>query len=149
MKYLISRTALSSSESEFGLHAGAAFLIGILVTIAAFLFFGAISGTAYYGIAISVEATLGVTLIIVALIVLVIFYVGVKAQFRRIKTGEEALIGTKGIATSDLTPKGEVRVNGEFWQATAKEGQIAVGQPVEVVGLDGMFLVVKPAEQKA
>ncbi len=131
------------------MHAGLAFVIGILVTIAAFLFFAAISGTTYYGLAISVELTLGVTLIIVAFIVAVIFYVGVKAQFRTVKTGKEALIGSKGIATSDLKPKGEIRVMGEFWEATAKDTPIEAGQAVEVVGMEGMFLVVKPAEQKA
>ena len=87
------------------MHAGLAFVIGILVTIAAFLFFAAISGTQFYGLAVSVELTLGITLIIVAFIVAVIFYVGVKAQFRRVKTGKEALIGAKGIATTDLKPK--------------------------------------------
>ena len=92
---------------------------------------------------------MAVTLIIVALIVAVIFYVGVKAQFKRVKTGKEALIGAKGIATTDLKPKGEVRVMGEFWEATAKDTAITAGQAVEVVGMDGMFLVVKPAEQKA
>ena len=56
--------------------------------------------------------TLAVTLIVVALIIAVIFYVGVKAQFRRVKTGKEALIGARGVATTDLKPKGEVRVMG-------------------------------------
>jgi membrane-bound serine protease (ClpP class) len=131
------------------MHAGLAFTIGILVTTAAFLFFAAISGTTYYGLAISVELTLGVTLVVVALIVSVIFYIGVKAQFKRVKTGKEALIGAKGIATSDLKLKGEVRVMGEFWEATSKNGEIATGQTVEVVGMEGMLLVVKPVEQKA
>ena len=131
------------------MHAWLAFLIGVLVAIGAFLFFAALSGTTYYGVAIQVEVTLAVTLFVIALIVGWIFYVGVKAQYRRIKTGEEALIGAKGIAATDLKPKGEVRVMGEFWQATAKDTTIAVGQVVEVVGMEGMFLVVKPAEQKA
>lgn len=131
------------------MHAWLAFLIGVLVTIAAFLFFAALSGTTYYGIAIQVEVTLAVTLLVIALIVAWIFYVGVKAQYRQIKTGKEALIGAKGIAATDLKPKGEVRVMGEFWQATAKDTTIAVGQVVEVVGMEGMFLVVKPSEQKA
>ncbi len=131
------------------MHAGLAFLIGILVTIAAFLFYAAISGTTYYGLAVQVELTIGIAFIIIALIVSLIFYIGVKAQFRRVKTGKEALIGAKGIATSDLKPKGEVRVMGEFWEATAKDTTISIGQAVEVVGMDGMFLVVKPAEQKA
>jgi membrane-bound serine protease (ClpP class) len=82
------------------------------------------------------------------LIVAAIFYVGVKAQFRRVKTGKEALIGSKGVATSDLNPKGEIRVLGEFWEAIAKDTTITAGQDVEVVGMEGMFLVVKPTEQK-
>ena len=131
------------------MHAGLAFLIGILVTIAVFLFFAAISGTTYYGLAVQVEVTLAVTLIIVALIIAFIFYAGVKAQFRRVKTGKEALIGARGIATTDLKPKGEVRVMGEFWEATAKDTTITAGQAVEVVSMDGVYLVVKPAEQKA
>jgi len=131
------------------MHASLAFLIGILVTVAAFLFYAAISGTTYYGLAVQVEVTLAITLTIVAVIVALIFYVGVKAQFRRVKTGKEALIGAKGVATTDLKPKGEVRVLGEFWEATVQDGEIANGQAVEVVSMDGMFLVVKPAEQKA
>jgi membrane-bound serine protease (ClpP class) len=131
------------------MHAGLAFVIGILVTIAAFLFFAAISGTTYYGLAISVELTLGVTFIIVALIVAVIFYVGFKAQFSRAKTGKEALIGAKGTATTDLKPKGEVRVMGEFWEATSIDGEIASGQDIEVMDMEGILLVVKPTEQKA
>jgi membrane-bound serine protease (ClpP class) len=131
------------------MHAGLAFVIGILVTIAAFLFYAAFSGTTYYGLAVQVEETVAITLIIVALIIAAIFYVGVKAQFKTVKTGKEALVGAKGIATTDLKPNGEVRVTGEFWQATVKEGDIAAGQTVEVVGMEGMFLVVKPTEQKA
>ena len=130
------------------MHAGLAFLIGILVTIAAFLFYAAISGTTYYGLAVQVEVTLAIALTVVAIIVVLIFYAGVKAQFRRVKTGKEALIGARGIVTSDLNPEGEVRVMGEFWEATTKDAIIAAGQPVEVISLEGMFLVVKPAEQK-
>ena len=130
------------------MHAWIAFLTGVLVVIGAFLFFAALSGTTYYGIAIQIEATLAVTLLIIGAILAWIFYVGVKAQYSKVKTGKEALIGAKGVATTDLKPKGEVRVMGEFWQATAKDTAIANGQAVEVVGMEGMFLVVKPAEEK-
>ena len=77
-----------------------------------------------------------------------LFYAGVKAQYKRVKTGKEALIGAHGVVTTDLKPKGEVRVLGEFWQAIAKDGEIANGQAIEVLCLDGMFLVVKPTEEK-
>jgi membrane-bound serine protease (ClpP class) len=130
-------------------HAGLAFVIGILVAMAGFLFFAAISGSTYYGIAIQIEETLALLLVIIAVILGWIFYAGVKAQFKRVKTGKEALIGAKGIAATDLKPKGEVRVLGEFWEATAKDTSIALGQAVEVVSMEGMVLVVKAAEQKA
>jgi membrane-bound ClpP family serine protease len=130
------------------MHAWLAFITGILITIGAFLLFAVFTNTPYYGLAIQVEETLAATVFVIAAIVAWMFYAGIKAQYRRVKTGEEALIGARGIATADLKPKGEVRVNGEFWQATAKDGEIPVGQTVEVIGLDGMFLVVKPAEQK-
>jgi membrane-bound ClpP family serine protease len=38
---------------------------------------------------------------------------------------------------------------GEFWKVTAKDTSIVAGQAVEVVGMDGIFLVVKTAEEKA
>src|SRR5208283_3285215 len=131
------------------MHVALAVIIGVLVAIGAFLLFAAVLGITYYGIAIPLEGSLAATLFVVALIIALIFYAGVKAQFRRVKTGKEALIGARGIATSDLKPKGEVRVMGEFWEATAKDTTITAGEAVEVVSMDGVYLVVKPAEQKA
>ena len=131
------------------MHASLAFMIGVLVAIGVFLLFAAVSGITFYGVAIPVEGSLAVTLFVVALIVALIFYAGVKAQFRRVKTGKEALIGARGVATSDLKPKGEVRVMGEFWEATAKDTTITAGQAVEVVSMEGVYLVVKLSEQKA
>jgi membrane-bound ClpP family serine protease len=130
-------------------HAGVAFLIGILATIAGFLFFAALSGNTYYGIAISIEETLAILMIIIALILVFIFYTGVKAQFAKVRTGKEAIIGAKGIATTDLKPKGEVRVMGEFWEATTNGTELLTEQPIEVVGMNGMVLIVKAAERKA
>ncbi|MGA3290715.1 MAG: NfeD family protein [Candidatus Bathyarchaeia archaeon] len=131
------------------MHASLAFIIGVLVAIGAILLVAAVLGITYFGIAIPVEGSLAITLFVVALIIALIFYAGVKAQFRRVKTGKEALIGARGIVTSDLKPKGEVRVMGEFWEATAKDTTIATGQAVEVVSMEGVYLVVKLAEQKA
>ena len=130
------------------MHAWLAFLAGILVVVGVLLIFSASFGVTYYGLALQIEAALAIILLIIAAIAAWLFYVGVKAQYSKVKTGKEALIGAKGIATTDLKPKGEVRVMGEFWQATAKDTTIANGQAVEVVGMEGMFLVVKPAEEK-
>jgi membrane-bound serine protease (ClpP class) len=131
------------------MHAWLAFLAGILVVVGGLLIFSAALGIAYYGLALQIEAAIAIILLLAAGISVWLFYVGVKAQHKRVKTGKEALIGAKGVATTDLKPKGEVRVLGEFWQATAKETPIANGDPVEVVDMEGMFLVVKPTQQKA
>jgi membrane-bound ClpP family serine protease len=130
------------------MHAWLAFIVGVLVVIAGLLVFGVSIGAEYYGLALQAEAALAIVLLVVAGIVAWIFYVGVKAQYKRVKTGKEALIGAKGVATTDINPKGEVRVLGEFWQAIAKDVEISKCQEVEVVELDGMFLVVKPSEEK-
>ncbi len=130
------------------MHAWLAFLAGILVVVGGLLIFAASLGIAYYGLALQIEAALAIILLLAAGIAAWLFYVGVKAQYIRVKTGKEALIGAKGVATTDLKPKGEVRVLGEFWQAIAKDKTIANGQTVEVVCLEGMFLVVKPTEEK-
>ena len=61
------------------------------------------------------------------------------------KTGKDATIGTRGVATIDLKPKCEVHVMGEFWAATDKDTSMVAGQAVDVVGMDGVFLVVKTA----
>jgi membrane-bound ClpP family serine protease len=131
------------------MHAWLAFLAGVLVVIGAWLIYLATMGIEFYGLTQQMEAVLAITFLVIALIFVWLFYAGLKVQHKKVKTGKEALIGAKGIATTDLKPKGEVRVMGEFWQATAKDNEIANGQAVEVVGMDGMFLIVKLAEQKA
>jgi membrane-bound serine protease (ClpP class) len=131
------------------MHAWLAFLAGILVVVGGLLIFSASMGIAYYGLALQIEAAIAIILLLAAGITAWLFYIGVKAQHKRVKTGKEALIGAKGVATTDLKPKGEVRVLGEFWQATAKEAPITNGSAIEVVDMEGMFLIVKPAQQKA
>ena len=131
------------------MHAWLAFVIGILAATGAILLYAALSGASYAGLTLSAEETIAVTVFIIALILGLILYAAIKAQFKHIKTGKEALIGASGTATTDLNPKGEVRVMGEFWQANAKDTTITKGQTIEVLSMDGNTLVVKPAEQKA
>jgi len=122
-------------------------LAGILAVTAGALIISASLGIAL-GISLETVIILAIILFVIAGVAAWLFYAGFKAQFKRVVTGKEALIGAKGIATTDLKPKGEVRVLGEFWQAIAKDATIANGQAIEVVCLEGMFLVVKPTEEK-
>jgi membrane-bound serine protease (ClpP class) len=129
------------------MHTWLGFLAGILVIAAGVLIISANLGIAL-GISYEVAVTLGIILLVIAAIAAWLFYTGIKAQFKKVKTGKEALIGAHGIATTDLKPKGEVRVLGEFWQAIAKDTELTIGTSIEVISLEGMLLVVKPTEEK-
>ena len=58
----------------------------------------------------------------------------------------EQMIGLRGYPVEPLMPTGYVRVRGELWLARAAEEIHAAGvdNVVEVVGVDGTSLVVKP-----
>jgi len=62
-----------------------------------------------------------------------------------VKTGAEQLIGTRGVAQSELSPRGYVHVRGELWQAEVKpsDDPLAPGSPVKVLAAEGMTLIVK------
>ncbi len=131
------------------MHGWLAFLLGAFIVIGVVLLFEAAYGVAIFGFDVQVLEAIAIVLFVVAGIAAWLLYSAIKAQYIRVKTGKEALIGATGTTTTDLKPTGEVRVNGEFWQATTKDAQISTGQTVQVVGMKGMFLIVKPAEEKA
>jgi membrane protein implicated in regulation of membrane protease activity len=62
----------------------------------------------------------------------------------RPRTGPEAMIGMRGVVVSPLRPTGQVRVNGELWEATAAGGA-DVGDTIVVRRLDGLNLIVERA----
>ena len=63
---------------------------------------------------------------------------------RRALVGVEALVGKTGVATGDLWPEGQVKVNGELWKARC-EGGCDAGTAVVVRRIDGLTLEVEPA----
>jgi membrane-bound serine protease (ClpP class) len=130
------------------MHAWLAFLGGICTFIGALLIVAAFSSVNYYGISTQMEIALAIMALAIAILAAWMLYKGLTANLAKVKTGLEALIGARGIAVTDLKPKGEIRVMGEFWQATAKDAWVTNGQAVKVIGMEGMFLVVKPAEEK-
>ncbi len=80
--------------------------------------------------------------VISAFFIFLVFF-GIKAQFGKIKTGTETLIGLRGITMEELSPEGRVRVNGEFWNAIAEEGDIPAKSDIEVVAVNQFKLTVK------
>ena len=61
---------------------------------------------------------------------------------RRPAVGVETLIGARATAVTPLQPRGQVRVQGELWEARSERG-VAPGDEVEVVAVDGLTLVVE------
>jgi membrane protein implicated in regulation of membrane protease activity len=62
---------------------------------------------------------------------------------RRATVGAEALIGKVAVAVGELSPEGQVRVDGELWSAHCKGGA-ATGSRLVVRGIDGLVLEVAP-----
>lgn len=58
-------------------------------------------------------------------------------------TGSEGMIGLEGEVIEPLTPVGVIRVGGEYWKAKSVGENIAVGEEIEILGLDGLTLKVK------
>jgi len=62
---------------------------------------------------------------------------------KRKVTGSEGMIGLGGKVAQPLTPVGVVKVGSEYWQAKSTGEDIAAGEDIEVLGLDGLKLTVK------
>ncbi|HLW32329.1 MAG TPA: nodulation protein NfeD [Aequorivita sp.] len=91
---------------------------------------------------ISWSVLISSVVVISAFFIFLIFF-GIKAQFGKRKTGQETLIGMKGMAMEVLSPEGRVRVNGEFWNAVAEEEVIEAETEIEVVAVNQFKLTVK------
>ena len=77
-----------------------------------------------------------------ALLFIVTVTIAVKVHREKIDTGKEGLIGLVGEARTDVTPKGQVFVHGETWNAVSDE-PVAKGDQVAVVAVDGLKLKVR------
>ena len=63
------------------------------------------------------------------------------------QSGAERLVGRRGVACTDLTPEGQVRVELEDWSAVAvDEESIRAGEPVQIVDIAGVRLRVARVE---
>lgn len=85
---------------------------------------------------------LPLVLLMLAFVVYLSVFV-VRAKRGRVTTGAEGLVGAKGEVLEKVGPDGgQVFVDGEYWRARATE-TIAIGDPVEVVKVDGLTLEVR------
>jgi membrane-bound serine protease (ClpP class) len=93
--------------------------------------------------------SLPVTWVVAATLVTAAFFIffvskGISAQFLPKRSGVETMIGKTVSAQSRIdTAGGKVFIEGELWKAVS-ETPVEAGQNVEVTGLEGLTLKVKP-----
>jgi membrane protein implicated in regulation of membrane protease activity len=63
---------------------------------------------------------------------------------RRIQAGAETLIGALGVVVTPCRPVGQVRLQGELWEAHCAAGA-AAGERVRVLSREGLRLEVEAA----
>ena len=89
-------------------------------------------------------------ILVVALAIVTFFFImhrAVVPSLRRGKlTSAEGMIGLTGEVMEPLKPEGTVKIKGEYWKARSVEGDIGVGDAVEVTGIDGLNLEVRRKE---
>lgn len=89
---------------------------------------------------------IAIAAIVTGLFFLLIVGLGIRAQFKRPKTGTEGLVGVPGIAKTQVKKTGTVLVHGELWNAESDE-VIKAGTKIVVTEVkEGMLLKVKKAE---
>ena len=65
-------------------------------------------------------------------------------KHRRKAVGAQTLIGRNAVVSEPCRPVGQVRLNGEIWEARCDAGA-SPGDRVRVIGRDGLQLVVEAA----
>jgi membrane-bound serine protease (ClpP class) len=69
--------------------------------------------------------------------------IALKAHRNKLVSGSQGLIGEVAVAQTNLSPRGKVFVHGEIWDAVSSS-DIAAGQTVVVIRVDGLILRVEP-----
>jgi membrane-bound ClpP family serine protease len=95
-----------------------------------------------FGIYLPVSVLVGVMVAWVAFSV-TLFVFTTRTLKRQTVIGLPTMVGSKGKVASSLAPEGMVKIKGELWGATCEVGNINTGEAVEVVGEDGLKLVVR------
>ncbi len=78
-----------------------------------------------------------------ALVVLVIAYLGARAQRRPVVTGTQGMIGASTEVVADFTERGQVRYGGELWNARS-DAALRAGEQARIVKVEGLTLWVEP-----
>jgi membrane-bound serine protease (ClpP class) len=83
------------------------------------------------------------TMIALAAVALAMAWVALKTKRRPPASGVERMVGSVGVARTDLLPHGQVFVQGELWEAVS-ETPVRKGEDAEVMSVEGLTLKVRP-----
>jgi membrane-bound serine protease (ClpP class) len=74
-------------------------------------------------------------------------WIALRARRSKVLTGPQAMIGGTAIARTPLNPTGQVEIRGELWQASLRgPASLSIGSAVYVRGIEGLVLIVEPAQ---
>jgi membrane-bound serine protease (ClpP class) len=74
-------------------------------------------------------------------------WIALRARRSKVLTGPQAMIGGTAIARTPLNPTGQVEIRGELWQASLRgQKSLAIGSAVYVRSIEGLVLIVEPAQ---
>ncbi len=83
------------------------------------------------------------TVMTIGALVGTVIWTAAKSGRRGPVTGVEAMIGSIGIAKTDLNPHGQIALHGEIWEATSQT-LIRQGEAAEVTSVEGLTVKVAP-----
>jgi membrane-bound serine protease (ClpP class) len=66
-----------------------------------------------------------------------------QAMRQKVKTGQEAMLGKKGLVVEDIDPEGKIQYANEIWDATARESCFFKGEQVKIREIHGLVLQVE------
>ena len=99
----------------------------------------------------SPEPYMRVSLVVVLTVVMgtALFFIfavglGIKAQMKKVTTGDKGMIGMIGVTRTEIKPEGYVFIHGELWKAECdpQTGGIEKGEKVKVIGIENLMLKV-------
>lgn len=83
------------------------------------------------------------TMMALAAVALAMAWLALKTKRRPPASGVERMVGSVGVARTDLLPHGQVFVQGELWEAVS-ETPVRKGEDAEVISVEGLTLKVRP-----
>ncbi len=101
----------------------------------------------FLGIELPLSLKIAIALILGTLI-FIIHKAVIPALRRRKIAGSEGMIGLGGEVIEPLTPVGVITVMGEYWKAKSVDEDIAAGEEVEILGVNGLTLAVRLKDRR-